>query len=219
MPEACTYGGDAGTPIAGFVWFPGSGPGPNRLRVSHGTYPSISTVTWTAKINLDTLGAGHAVIGWGWGLSVTGDRRLNISLIADFLEPVGDAPSQVAVPGLDAGRDVWIRGRVECPSALCTYAYSYDVVLTEDEVEWIELGAAQPGVSGTPDPGITSATWISSFVPGTPVGGIGGRIYYASEAVNGVRTLVMNNTDIPDDSATSFPLSLGGTATVFSSGG
>lgn len=216
MSEVCTYGGDGVGSVPGFVTSPFTGATCcNYLRATRAPYGSVTDVTWAVRASFDALGHGPPLIGWSSGLGLTGDRRLVITVFDDTFTPMGETVSEIQVPGLVTGVSVWLRGRLSAPSGLCEYWYSYDDTFDESLVSWTPLGSAMPGASGNVLLSDTDQTIIANWDPvvfGTP--GMGGNVYVASERVNGALTLLMDMTDIPDDSNNSFPLSVGGVVAV-----
>lgn len=215
MAEVCAYGGDAGEPIAGYIDFPvNDAVCCNFTRVTRVPVGSASNVMFTIKLSFGAFGIGRLMIGWRWGLTITGDRMLKIGEFNNSGQFIGQASSQIAVPGLVTDLDVWLRGRLTFASGLCEYWYSYDTTFQESDVTWIDLGLPQVGVTGVPNLADTQHFSLGSWAQPFNVYGIGAKVYAASEAIDGVTTLVMENTDIPAEPANSFSLSLGGTMNV-----
>lgn len=223
MAEVCTYGGDAGAPINGFIDFPYDDVHCcNYLEVDRGApYGSVTEVQWTTKLSFAAFDVGRLIAGWPWGLAMMGDRRVNIFIpgnVGGSIGFIGNAPSEVPVPGLTTNEDVWIRGKVNISTSVCEYWYSYDPTYVEEEVTFIPLGNAQIGPTGTPTINSQITFYGNSALIGFEVYGFGGRMYTMSEMVDGVYTMVMRNENIPDDTHSSFALTLGGTADVHRSG-
>lgn len=160
----------------------------NHVRQDQTAHAGFTTVDFAVRVRLDAIGVTNTIAGYNstyGSFYLDNSNRLVIAIRDASTAFIGLVQSSVAVPGIAAGVDIWLRGRVDTTNAQCTYWYSLDNTNIVGNVTWTQVGTT---VTGTGAGNIADASRTSVVTAGADtVGGVGfnGRIYALRLQLNG----------------------------------
>jgi hypothetical protein len=149
----------------------------------------LTNLQFTARVRFNTLPAADTMIG-GWAstharFGFDASLKLTLSVLNTTFSPIGLAWSTAGIPGLTAGRDVWVRGQLVPATATCTYWYSFDDRNHPDEVSWTQLGTPVVGAAAGTTPVLTQSGVIMLGTYTSGGSNFNGRLYFFGEHDNG----------------------------------
>lgn len=148
---------------------------------------SLSTLEFRVKVRFDATGSTQYIAGTDsthFALTLQPTGQLNVYALNTSLVQIGDVNSSV-VPGLTAGVDVWLRGKVTIATAQCEYWYSYDTTDNVIGVSWTSLtGGIGSNAGTTPLLSGSAATRFGCHSSG--IAGYAGRLYVGQMICDGV---------------------------------
>lgn len=168
------------------TYFPGA-TGDYISLVHTSVLSSLETLEFIVKVRFNALGTYQYLAGTDsthFVFALSNTNRLAIYVLSTpGLVQIGNALSAV-VPGIAAGVDVWLRGRLTVSTAQCSYWYSYDSTDIQSNVSWISLTGGTGANAGT-TPLLTGSVATIFGTHSAGIAGMSGRMYNAAMICDG----------------------------------